>query len=63
MNCSDYEEFRKKIKTLSDNHLLSLQRWLDAKESEKDKAEKIELLNLEIERRHKMRRYYESYVY
>ena len=61
MNCSDYEEFRKNIKTLSDNHLLSLQRWLDAKESEKDRVEKIELINLELERRHKIRRYYENF--
>ena len=63
MNCSDYEEFRNNIKTLNDKHLLSLQSWLDAKESEKDRVEKIELINLELERRYKVRRYYESHIY
>ena len=61
MNCRDYEEFRKNIKTLNDNHLLSLQKWLDAKESEMDRAEKIDLINLELERRYKIRRYYENF--
>lgn len=61
MNCSDYEEFRKNIKTLNDDHLLSLQSWLDAKVSEKDRVEKIELINLELERRYKMRRFYENF--
>ena len=60
MNAQDYKEFRIKIKTLSDDHLLALEKWLDSRKNEKDKSEKIELLNLEIERRFKVRRYYES---
>lgn len=60
MNAQDYKEFRTKIKTLNDDHLLALEKWLDSRENEKDKSEKIELLNLEIERRFKVRRYYES---
>ena len=63
MNCREYEDFRLSLKTLHDDHLIALEKCLESKENEKDKAEKMELLNLEIERRHKMRRYYESYVY
>lgn len=61
MNAQDYKEFRIKIKTLNDDHLLALERWLDSRQNEKDKAEKIEIINLEIERRFKVRRYYESF--
>lgn len=63
MNSQDYQEFRQNIKTLNDNHLLALQIWLDAKENEKDKSEKIELINLELERRFKVRKYYENNIY
>lgn len=63
MNSQDYQEFRQNIKTLNDNHLLALQVWLDAKENEKDKLEKIELINLELERRFKVRKYYENNIY
>lgn len=63
MNCREYEDFRLSLKTLHDDHLIALEKWLDAKESEKDKVEKIELINLELERRYKVRRYYESHIY
>lgn len=61
MNAQDYNEFRIKVKTLNDDHLLALERWLDSRQNEKDKSEKIEIINLEIERRFKVRRYYESF--
>lgn len=60
MNIYDYEDIRIKLMTLTNDQLLALEVWLDDKANVKDKAQKIELLNLEIERKFKLRRIYEG---
>ena len=47
--------------TVSDNHLHALRLWYDKKGDEGE--QELSLIDLEIERRAKIRRYYENYIY
>lgn len=57
MNIYKSETLRESLKTVSDDHLYSLRVWYD-KKGEKGKDELL-LIDLEIERRAKLRRYYD----
>lgn len=58
MNCYDFEEFRESIRSLDEKQIKTLLKVLESKENEKDKADKIRLLNLELERKNKLRKYH-----
>ena len=58
MNCYDFEEFRESIRSLDEEQIKTLLKVLESKEREKDKVEKIRLLNLELERKYKLRKYH-----
>ena len=58
MNCYDFEEFRESIRSLDEEQIKTLVKVLESKEREKDKVEKIRLLNLELERKYKLRKYH-----
>ena len=58
MNCYDFEEFRESIRSLDEEQIKTLLKVLESKENEKDKADKIRLLNLELERKNKLRKYH-----
>lgn len=58
MNIFQSEDFRRSLMGLDDNHLYSLRVWYE-KKAEKGRDE-LRLIDLEIERRAKIRRYYES---
>lgn len=58
MNCYDFDEFRKSIRNLDEEQIKTLLKVLESKENEKDKADKIRLLNLELERKNKLRKYH-----
>lgn len=58
MNCYDFDEFRKSIRSLDEEQIKTLVKVLESKEREKDKVEKIRLLNLELERKYKLRKYH-----
>ncbi len=58
MNCYDFDEFRKSIRSLDEEQIKTLLKVLESKEREKDKVEKIRLLNLELERKYKLRKYH-----
>ena len=61
MNSHKSETFRKSLMNVSDDHLHDLRLWYDKKG---DKGEQeLMLIDLEIERRAKIRRYYENYIY
>lgn len=62
MNIYDSQEFISNIKTLDDNHLMSLRMWIDSRDKEKDKKDKILYIDLEIERRLKVKKYYENQI-
>ncbi|MFO3716089.1 hypothetical protein [Anaerococcus cruorum] len=62
MNIYDSQEFISNIKTLDDEHLMSLRVWIDSKKNEKDKEDKILYIDLEIERRLKVRKYYANQI-
>ena len=49
--------------TLSDDRLLSLKIWLQRETNEKERDTKVLYIDLEIERREKLRRYYENHIY
>lgn len=57
MNCYDFDEFRKKIMTISDDGLTTLLECLTSNEDLKDREDKILLLQLEIKRRFKLSEY------
>lgn len=57
MNIYKSETLRESLKTVDDKHLYSLRVWYD-KKGEKGKDELL-LIDLEIERRAKLRRYYD----
>lgn len=59
MNIHKCETFRESLKTVSDNHLYSLRVWYD-KKGDKGEQELL-LIDLEIKRRAKIRRYYENF--
>lgn len=61
MNIHKSETFRESLKTVSDNHLYSLRVWYD-KKGVKGQDELL-LIDIEIERRAKIRRYYENHIY
>lgn len=58
MNIFQSESLRKSLMSLDENHLRSLRVWYD-KKGEAGKHELL-LIDLEIERRAKLRRYYEN---
>lgn len=58
MNCYDFDEFRESIRNLDEEQIKTLLKVLESKENEKDKADKIRLLNLELERKNKLRKYH-----
>lgn len=58
VNCYDFDEFRKSIRSLDEEQIKTLLKVLESKENEKDKADKIRLLNLELERKYKLRKYH-----
>ena len=58
MNCYDFDEFRESIRSLDEKQIKTLLKVLESKEREKDKVEKIRLLNLELERKNKLRKYH-----
>lgn len=58
MNCYDFDEFRESIRSLDEEQIKTLLKVLESKEREKDKVEKIRLLNLELERKYKLRKYH-----
>lgn len=58
MNCYDFDEFRESIRSLDEEQIKTLLKVLESKEREKDKVEKIRLLNLELERKNKLRKYH-----
>lgn len=58
MNCYDFEEFRESIRSLDEEQIKTLLKVLESKEREKDKVEKIRILNLELERKYKLRKYH-----
>lgn len=62
MNIYDSQEFISNIKTLDDNHLMILRMWIDSRDKEKDKKDKILYIDLEIERRLKVKKYYENQI-
>lgn len=57
MNCYDFDEFRKKIMTLSDDGLTTLLECLTSNKDLKDREDKLLLLKLEIKRRFKLNEY------
>lgn len=59
MNIFRSEEFRKNIKRLDDNHLHSLRLWYEEKGQAGE--DELRLIDLEIERRARNRRYYENF--
>ena len=61
MNIFQSESFRRSLMTVDDNHLYSLRVWYDNK-GDKGKDELL-LIDLEIKRRAKIRRYYENNIY
>jgi hypothetical protein len=61
--CHDWEEYRTCLMTLSDDRLLSLKIWLQRETNEKERDTKVLYIDLEIERREKLRRYYENHIY
>lgn len=58
MNCYDFDEFRESIRSLDEEQIKTLLKVLESKEREKDKVDKIRLLNLELERKNKLRKYH-----
>ena len=60
-NCHDWEEYRVCLMTVSDDRLLSLKTWMLKTTNGKDRDTKILYIDLEIERRAKLRRYYENF--
>ncbi len=63
MNCHDWEDYRLCLKTFRDERLYSLRKWLETRPNEKERDTKILYIDLEIERREKIRRYYEDNIY
>ena len=59
MNIFDVRYFCNNIQTLNDSHLLMLEEWLEASEGEKDRDEKLRLIDIELERREKLKKRYE----
>lgn len=59
--CHDWEEYRACLMILSDDRLLSLKTWLQRETDEKERDTKVLYIDLEIERREKLRRYYEYF--
>ncbi len=57
MNCYDFDEFREKIMTISDDGLTTLLECLTSNKNLKDREDKILLLKLEIKRRFKLSEY------
>ena len=57
VNCYDFDEFRKKIMTISDDGLTTLLECLTRNKDLKDREDKILLLKLEIKRRFKLNEY------
>ncbi len=60
MNIRDWEDYRLCLKGAREESLHSLRRWLETRDNEKERDTKILYIDLEIERRAKLRRYYES---
>lgn len=58
MNIHKSETFRESLKCVSDKHLHALRLWYD-KKGDKGEQELL-LIDLEIKRRAKIRRYYEN---
>ncbi|MBM0046674.1 hypothetical protein JNO63_06175 [Anaerococcus sp. mt242] len=63
MNCHDWEEYRRCLMATKEDRLFSLRKWLETKPNEKERDTKILYIDLEIERREKLRRYYENHIY
>ena len=61
MNIHKSETFRESLKCVSDKHLHALRLWYD-KKGVKGQDELL-LIDIEIERRAKIRRYYENHIY
>nr|DAX75156.1 MAG TPA: hypothetical protein [Caudoviricetes sp.] len=58
MTPKDSEYIRTRLKTLDNSHLMTLKLWLKDRVGQ-ESQDKLELVNLEIERREKLRKYYE----
>lgn len=58
MTPKDSEYIRTSLKTLDDSHLMTLKLWLKDRVGQ-ESQDKLELVNLEIERREKLRKHYE----
>lgn len=60
MNCHDWEDYRLCLRSVREERLYSLRKWLETRDNEQERDTKILYIDLEIERRAKLRRYYES---
>lgn len=60
MNIRDWEDYRLCLKSAREESLHSLRTWLETRPNEKERDRKILYIDLEIERREKLRKYYES---
>lgn len=58
MTPKDSEYIRTSLKALDDSHLMTLKLWLKDRVGQ-ESQDKLELVNLEIERREKLRKHYE----
>lgn len=63
MNIRDWEDYRLCLKGAREESLHSLRKWLETRDNEKERDTKILYIDLEIERREKIRRYYENHIY
>lgn len=61
MNFHDWEDYRLCLKSARDERLHSLRKWLETRPNERERDTKILYIDLEIERREKLRRYYENF--
>lgn len=59
-NCHDWEEYRVCLMATKEDNLFSLRKWLETRNNEKNRDRKILFIDLEIQRREKLRKYYES---
>ena len=61
MNIRDWEDYRLCLKSVREERLYSLRKWLETRPNERERDTKILYIDLEIERRAKLRRYYENF--
>ena len=60
MNCQDWEDYRICLKSAKKESLHSMKDWLSTRTNEKDRDIKVLYIDLELERRAKIRRSYEN---